>query len=289
MSTTAPFASAQRILIGSSGAVAKGALRDQDGELATAAGAVTADFMTIDGAPVSSDVATTNTGVGTYTAPIPVALTATLGCFRVDWREGGTLRATTAHRVVGGFPFSLAELQAQRGLSTVQTAALTAAREWITNLIEHQTGAAWSPRFDAEAWTAGGGDSHVLTYTPVREVRSVTVNGTSWDWETAQSSQGMAIDETNGILSGSWFTGVCIAHYTHGTDDWPATLREAALVAAADLLTRQSSSVDLRTRSITNDIGVVQTLSYPGVGHPTGIDFVDQAILAYDQRDSGVA
>ena len=279
---TTPRANLQRILIGSVNPVARGVLRNQDGELA-AGTAVTASVYTLAGvlSGTAGRATAAGVGAGAYTVALTSAEASTLTVWRVDWLDGGVKRCETFHRIVGGFMFSRAELEARPGIGgSFTTAVIDQAREWITNLIERQTGAAWSPRYDVDVFTAKGWPVHACEFRPVRAVRTITLDNGA----TTVDVTNIEINTDVGTIGGSTFYGLCKVGYEHGYDQPPESLRLPALVAAADVLTRGTSGVSERTRSVSNDMGVVQQFSFPGLNHPTGIDFVDSAIMDHDQR-----
>jgi len=279
--TTLPRANAQRVLLGSVGAVARGTLRDQDGVAANAAGSVTASLF--DAAGVLSGAANraaASSGAGAYTLALTTAECATLNVWRVDWFDAGVFRASSYARIVGGFMFSTDELAEMAGVAAFTTPVRLQAREWATNMIEHQTGAAWNPRYDVDAWYRTNlSMTHVLTCRPVIALRYATVNAGS-----VVDISNTRLDRVAGVVHDVGWYGQCEIGYTHGYDQPPETLRRAALLAAADVLLRGASGLSERTRSATNDLGVVQQFSFPGLDHPTGLDFVDSAIRAHDHR-----
>jgi hypothetical protein len=284
MLTTLPLSNVQRILLGSVNPVARGVLFDQDGTPTNGVGTVTASVYSLagvlSGAPGRSTIAL---GSGAYTVALTTAEASTLNVWRVDWFDGATLRGSTFHRIVGGFMFALGDLRAMSGVGDdYSTPELLRVREWITNLIEFQTGAAWSPRLDVDVFESRGISRHVTTYRPLRALRSITVDG------EAENIADAELDRDAGIISDIWFYDQCEVVYEHGYESPPETLREAALIGAADKLKRGGTSLTARVRTVATDMGV-ESLSYPGMGHPTGIDFVDAAIMKYDQRMPGWA
>lgn len=274
----------QRILLGSTSALARVRLQDQDGSAAAAVGTVTADIERHDGTVLATGRATAaGTGTGAYTVTLTAAECATLDIIKVTWIDGTTERGSTYHRVVGGFLFRVDELSAQSGLTAVSAADLMEARDWITDLIEHNTGVAWCPTYDVEQFDVVGPDlAHVLDRRPIRALRTVTIE------DAAHVIADIDVNESAGIISGVSFRGRCVVGYEHGFDQPPADLRTAAIEGARDRILRTSSGLSDRLRSTTNDLGIIQQFSYPGPGHPTGIDSVDAAIRANDKRLVGM-
>jgi len=297
---TTPRANTQRILQGSATPVARGVLRDQDGEPGVASGTITADIVDLDGvvSGTAGRAATHDTDIDMYTVALTTAEAASLAVWRVDWKEDAVLRTSTWHRIVGGFLFSRGELRDMKGIpANLPDVQVDLAREWITTLIEHQTGAAWSPRHDVDVWVARdtasyrassgrygvSGDRHVTEFRPVRTVQSITIDG------TAAALGDVTTDLDAGVIYGLHYYRACSVAYDHGYDTPTEPLRRAGLIAAQDLLLRGGSGLSERTRTQTNDLGITQTFSFPGLNHPTGIDFVDAAILDADQRLPGIA
>jgi hypothetical protein len=273
----------QRILVGSMSALARLTLKDQDGTRVAAAGTLTANLQRADGTVLATGRATApGVGTGAYTVTLTAAECATLDIIQVTWIDGTTPRATTFHRIVGGFLFGIDDLAAASGMSGVATTDLLRARDWITDVIEENTGTAWCPTYDVEQFI-GDGCVHVLDVRPIRAVRSLTVD------DVAQVVADVDVDEASGVISGVGMTGRCVIGYEHGYDAPPADLRDAAFEGARDRILRSSSGLSDRIRSVTNDLGVTQQFSYPGPGHPTGIDSVDAAIRAHDRRLVGMA
>lgn len=285
MTSTIALRGLQRIRQGSTTALARVTLVNQDGNAAAVGGTLTADIERLDGTSLATGRATAaGVGTGAHTTTLTAAECATLDVIQVTWIEGTTTRATTYHRIVGGFMFRIDELSAMSGMSTVADADLLDARDWITDLIEKNTGAAWVPTYDVDTFALRTPTSrYPLDRRPIRSLRSVTIDG------TAQTIADLTVDAATGVISGATFCEECTIGWEHGYDNPPADLKEAALEGARDWLLRNSSGLADRTRAVTNDLGVTQQFSYPGPGHPTGIDSVDAAIRAHDHRVPGIA
>lgn len=274
MASTLTIGGAQRILAGVPGAVCRVALSDQDGNLANAAGTLTADIARADGTILATGRATTTAGTGRYEVALTAAEVASLDVLTVTWLDGGTARATTWHRLVGGFLFSVAELRAMNGLgdaSRFPDAALSDARDRITDLIEDYTGAAWCPRFDRVEEQVLGAPVMALPCVPVRSVRSVAFDG------VAQTVADLRVDPLAGVLSWAWFAGLVAVGVEHGYAAPPAQLKRAALIGAQQELLQAYSGVSYRALGVTNDIG---NISYARAGREnvTGIPEVDAVL-----------
>lgn len=275
MSTvTYPARGLQRILAGSVNPDLRVTLAGQDGDAVDAVGTLTCSIARADGTVIATDRATTDAaGVGAYTCALTTAEALTLDVLVATWRISGVTRATTYHRVVGGFLFTAAELQQRPGLQTFDIAALRVERDRITDLIEWYCGAQ-SPRYDLEVFEGHGGDHRGLAHRPVLSVRSVTVGDSTVDVTD------LDVSHAAGIVRGVTFCGQCTVGYEHGTYTADPVLKDVALIAAADRLLRDKGTLGPRARSATNDLGVTQQFSYAGDGHPTGLDEVDAAIMS---------
>ena len=281
MHTTVAFPGAQRILRGAVDPVCRVVLLDQDGAAQAGAGTVTATVRNpFDGSTVgTANRATVDATGGAYTVALTSAEAAAPVNYAVDWYDGSTFRTTSHVRVVGGLLVTSAEiLDGRSSLADFSSAHVAAARDWISDLVEHQTGVAWAPRQDVhEVRILNARDRLVLDFRPVVSIDAITVDGTD-------QSADIEFDPQSGILSNVTFFDMVRVRYTHGHQAAPVDLRRAAQVAAADALLRNTSKLTERTRSVTNEMGLVQQMSFPGLDHPTGIDFVDAAVMAHDQR-----
>jgi hypothetical protein len=282
---TYPRKGMQRILAGSDNPELRVTLQGQDGDAVDASGTLTCSITRADGTSVVTDRATTNTtGVGTYTCTLTTAEALTLDVLTATWRIAGVTRATTHHRVVGGFLFSVAELAQRAGMQEFDNATLRVERDRVTDLIEMNTGVSWCPTYDYDETEERSHRCRAVTRRPLRVLRSMSIDG------VAQSLTAMKLYPASGIIDvGYSFCGLMAIGVEHGFDQPTADLKDAALTAAADRLLREYSSIGVRTRSMSNEMGVTQQFSYAGDGHPTGIDEVDAVINAHDHRDSAFA
>lgn len=281
---TYPVRGMQRILAGSITPSIRATLLDQDGDPVDAVGTLTCSIARADGTVVATDRATTDaTGAGVYTCALTTAEASTLDVLTATWRISGVTRATTYHRTVGGFLFSIAQLANRAGMQEFDVAELRAERDRVTDLFERCTGVVWSPQYDYDEREAPG-RCHIITHRPLRSLRSLTLDG------VAQTVSTMYLDQAAGIIDARFTVcGRMTIGVEHGFDQPTADLRDAALTVAADRLLRESSTLGSRTRSMTNDLGVTQQFSYAGKDHPTGIDEVDAVLADHDFRDPGLA
>jgi hypothetical protein len=272
----------ERVLAGSVNPVLSVTFADQYGDAADAAGVVTCTLTRADGSSIATARATTNpAGTGTYAVALTTAEALTLDVIRAVWLDGASVRATTYHRVVGGYLFTTAELVAMGGLSGYTTAELRATRDQITDLFELHTGVSWCPAYDLHSFI-GNNSYRQVTFRPLRAVRSCTID------DATEPVADFEVDADAGIVDAETpFYDACSLGVEHGFDAPPADLRDAALLAAKDRLLRRRSALSDRARSVTDDMGT-RVFAFAGKGHPTGIDEVDAVLAAYDYRTPGI-
>jgi hypothetical protein len=284
MASTTPTTGAQRILIGAPAAVLRVTLSDQDGNPADAAGTVTVTVTRADGTVIVTGAATTNpTGVGTYTYTLSAAAVASYDVLTAVWSDTGVVRATSRHRIVGGFLFSRDQLKAMTGVGTFSPEELDAARDHVTDQFERYLRQAIAPTYDIDAFTTLGALFHVLPHRPVRTLRSCTVNAQT------VSTTSFVVNELSGRIQGPWFYGSCTVGYEHGPDGPSRELRDAALQTARDVLLRERSGISSRARSQTNEMGATTQFAFAGKDHPTGIDEVDALLVSMRDKSAGFA
>lgn len=280
-----PSNAPQRILQGST-AVARAVLLDQDGNRDETEPTVTADVYDYTGAVSGSTnrTVTHNSDTGNMQVSLTASETANLRNFEIQWKRDGVVVLRSHVRIVGGFFFSRDELRDERGIgSSFSDAALDRARDWISEVIDWHTGAAWQPRFEFDEWneqrTHREITARVLECAPARALVAVTSNGAS------VSLGSLEVDYDAAIVRNGHFYGPCSVAYECGFDGAPDQLAEAALIGAADRLLRSKSGISDRIRSRTNpDTGLTENWGYAGKDHPTGVDFVDSAIHSHCQR-----
>jgi hypothetical protein len=284
--STYPRTGLQRILAGAPTPSLRVTLYGQDGDAEAASGTLTCTITRADGTAVGSANRATaaGQGVGAYTCALTTAEALTLDVLTAVWSDGGVVRATSYHRIVGAFPFDIAELSQRAGIAEdTNRDELLVERDRITDLFEEYVGAV-VPRYDLEQWQATGTCTHVLRHRPVRTVRSVTVDG------DAENVDDLEVDYASGVVTGDvLFYDSCTIGYEHGLDRPPHDLRDAMITAVADSIHRRRGVVGPRVRSISDGMGVTQQFGYAGKDHPTGLDEVDAVIMRYARPRLGIA
>lgn len=275
--STAPSVGVQRILAGAPTPKLRVTLYDQDGDPAASVGSLTCTITRANGTVIETGRATSAGPVdGAYTCSLTTAEGSTLDVLTATWLDGSDVRATTYHRIVGGFIYSIRELAAMPGVASAHDdEQLRVERDRISDLIENATGLAWAPRYDRIEFEGHGHTRHALRYRPVTALREVTIG------DASVTISDLDLNQTSGIISGVTFSGWCVIGCEHGPAGPPRDLRDAALVASADRLLRNRNALGPRVRSVTTEMGAVQQFGWAGPDHPTGLDEVDAVIMSY--------
>jgi hypothetical protein len=281
--STYPRTGLQRILAGAPTPDLRVTLYDQDGDAANAVGTLVCTITRADGTVVVTNRATAGGSTGRYTCQLTTAEALTLDVLTAVWSIAGVVRATSHHRIVGAYPFTVAQLADRAGMAEdFDQAQLRGERDRITDLVEEYCGPV-VPRYDLEQWYSRGTSTHVLEHRPVRVLRSCTVDG---DPEPVAD---LLVDYPSGVVTGDvLFYDECTIGYEAGLDAPPHDLREAMLDAAADRLKREWGTVGPRVRSVSDGMGVTQQFAYAGKNHPTGLDEVDAVIMRYAKPNLGI-
>ena len=190
--------------------------------------AVTVDILRADGTIFTTDAATTHVGAaGVYRYTL--APQAALELFTLQW-EGtfGSVvqRVTTQVEVVGGYVVSLADLQAESGMTTKTPAELAEARQWFEDRAESYCGVAFVPRYARDVLDGPGSRRLDLRHARPRSIISAKFDG------VAQTTTTWDLYESGYIVAPTWFPfgfrNVEII-YEHGYDQAPSDIRDVAL------------------------------------------------------------
>jgi hypothetical protein len=267
-------------------------VRDGEGDLADATGAVTVVVRDAAGATVASGTATkTPATTGTYTFACTAAQLADLGSYTATWTAtvGGVgIAPVTEVEVVGGHLFGVDELRARRAEFSDTTkyppGLLVDKRLEVTEWLEALMQVALVPRRRRLA-TRGDGTDRILTGDPlISGVVSVTVDGDAWD--VADLAGDLDIGEVVAPPGSVWTKDAPIVLvYDHGYPSVPAKVKDAALDVAVDATL--PSALNPRATVQNTDLGAFR-LSIPTPGTPTGIPEVDQVIRTYGYRRPAV-
>ena len=289
----------QRILKGAPATLTT-TLYDADGEVDQSIDSgVTVTITRLDGTAIATAQATTTASNGVVTYTLTAAQTgSTLDVLTAAWTHNSVVRATTYHEIVGAHYFPPSRLLKVPGISKALTTgpgdqtstALIAARTWIETLIEWATGVAWVPRTALDYLDSPGGPSLLLRHVKPRVLTSVTID------DVAETASDYVLDEIGAIRlteGGNLKASKpreFVVRYSHGFDSPPRDLVEAAVVAAADrLFTDRTSLISSRATSYTDGAGTVTNLAALNPDNPTGIREVDRAIRSYNHRRPGIA
>jgi len=248
------------------------------GVTSTAAdGAVTVDIFRGDGSVFATDAVTTHVGVaGVYRYTLVPQ--ANLELFRLVWEGtfGGVVqRITSEVEVVGGYVVSLADLQAESGLSTKTPEELAEARQWFEDRAEDFCGVAFVPRYAREVLDGKGSRKLELKHARPRTILSAKFDGvaqTTTDWD---------LYEAGYIISSSsfpWGYRNVELIYEHGYDSAPSDVRDAALSAIRSnvLATAGGGGIPAGVTQLITDAG---TYNFGRPTTPFGIREVDSVLI----------
>lgn len=284
---------AHQRIVRAAAAVLTGTLVDQDGEPASAAGAVTVRVQRADGTDLlAAGTATTDGTGGVYTVALTSAQTADLDLLTATWSEDDQERAVTLHEIVGGVYFTVAQARIADASIAVEKygdEAVRDARTEVEQQCEAIVGVALVPRYARVAVDAHAGGWVVLPNRQVRSIRTVSTvltDGSLEAWTTDRVSQ-LHLDHRLELGIGS---GRVVVEYEHGLDRPPADLVKAAIQHTRHQLSTftVSSLIDRATQVQTIE-GQSMQLATPGrFGFDTGIPTVDAVYQRYRKRFSGV-
>lgn len=255
----------------------------------TAAEPAAAPVVTVereDGTDLTGGTASLATSVATF------PLTAAAHLTRVDelkvvWTASVNSKAqvhTDYVKVVGARFFGIPSLRALKGLSSTSTftnAELKAARDLAEEFVEQFTEEAWVPQYRRE--THDGTDEQVLYLhrINVRELLSVTLDG------SAQDTSGWTVSGSGRILTdGAVFTCSAVAkqnvvvQYAYGYSEPPQDLANATRKLARHLLLAGETGIPDRARMMQTEWGMFQ-LDIADEKKPTGIPEIDSVLCRY--------
>jgi hypothetical protein len=302
--TVAPAVAHQRILRGVAATLAAQFV-DYEGEPAEGTEPVTLDVSKADGtAVVTAASATDDAATGVYTYQLAAANNTTLELLTAVWKDNGTERLRTLIEVVGGFYFSIVDLESfDSSLPNLDaTAASTAKARRVRAEVEREceliTGKAFVPRYH-RLYVDGNGRDRLLLPGVLRPrtVRSVRVYTTATDYTAFTSAELAAVvcEEHGEIVrtdGAVWPVGTqnLVIEVEHGYDRPPEDLRHAAMTRFRSLYNAEATGIPDRATSFTiSDVGVF-SLATPGrAGFETGIPEVDAVYGRYTVKRIGLA
>jgi hypothetical protein len=235
-----------------------------------------------DGTAVVTDVAASDSGTGVFSYPLDPSETALLDTLTATWTftaDGSEQSRQTFHEVVGGFLFTLGELEADlNSTETYASSELAAARTYAETQLEHYCGVAFVPRYERETLNGTYGGLLQTKWARVRTVRDVTVDtvvGTPGDY--------VALREGHVYASSTWWTsgyGNVTVGYEHGYDTPPLRIKRAALILAKRWIT--PGAFDDRAISQTTDSGTYALFQAGVRGHLFDVPEVQAAVDQYN-------
>lgn len=163
---------------------------------------------------------------------------------------------------------------------------IEAMRLTVEEELEHECGVAFEPRTTTEKVSGDGCTGLWLSWPKIRTVTAIEVDGVAY---TSSQLEGVSIEPYGGIYSLSSFTrghGNVEVTYTHGYDEPPRTIRQAALILTKVWLNQ--GPIDDRATTVADEQGTT-VYSTPGLrGVKYGIPAVDAAVQSYSMR-TGIA
>ena len=272
---------------------------DATGALANGtAGGMTADVKDSAGVAIAGSPFTiTNppAATGTYLLPLPAAQAA-MDVYDVTWHLADGSARYTQFEMVGGFLFTIADLQAFDPVlagSTYTPAKILAVRDAVEETFEHeQVGrAAWRLRGSRDLLDGSGTDTVMLNHVEPRSVVAASVNG------VALSSTELAdlrLYDTGKLTRdqlGAWGHGVnnISVFYVHGFASTPAAIHIAAMRFARYLLVESAFGIAERSTGVFTEGGTGYRLTIAGRDGWTGLPYVDSVLKQYSRRSPGFA
>jgi hypothetical protein len=296
----------QRILVGVA-ATLEVLLRDQNGTLAAAGGAVTVKVATQSGATIlaAGTAATTDANlVGRYTVALTAAQNPQLDGLVCTWSIGGVAARTTNVDVVGAYFASVAEIRASDPTLADELkytdARIIDVRRSAEDMFEKVCGRAFVPRYDMLRTHGTNSTELSLPVPNLRRVRAATVYGrgsavamtltaTQLGYIPA-NIQGLAV-RTDGIpWYDMWAGDNVVIEYEHGWDRPPADLLRQWFRWVRWELNSTTTGVPDRATSFSVTEGGSYSLATPGKGNSiTGIPDVDVALRRHMFRRPAMA
>lgn len=280
----------QRILQGTAATLVYDHL-DATGAAVDAAGTMTCEIRTADGTVVApAGEPTVHPAAGRYTVNVLPDETADLTVLGVDWTDSAypTVSHATEHEIVGGFLFSLADLRAWEAgryasPSAFPDARVLEVRDFVEEEAAYICGRSFVPSYRRLVLDGTGTDTIATGIWFPNRVRTAKVlasaGSTSSTSLTAGQLAGIVASEDGQLRRTDggvwdWGAGRIVLEVEHGSTSPSPSMRDAALIRAADLLSRPSSNVPARSRSWSQTDGFTFQLN-PEDEFSTGIDAVD--------------
>lgn len=168
------------------------------------------------------------------------------------------------------------------GVPTVTDARIDTVMDTVERRIETYNGVAWAPRQRTDSVYGDGKSTLHVVKTRGRSVDSATIDGDAADVTN------WTIDHTGLVKrnDGAFPKGSLVAvTYTHGADAPPEDLRDAAIVAACEILAKQPNPrAGPRAESVDFADGpTINWAAVPGSRENRifGMPYVDQIVSSY--------
>lgn len=271
-------------------------------------GATTLTVTNDDDTALVTAAAATGTGAVARTSVLTATHTATLDLLTAVWtattttnNSPGTL--TQAYEVVGDHLFTIAEARAfdraqLAASATYSDAAITAARQRITEWFESILGVSAFPRYRKVILDGDGSDTIMVPDGRVTAIRAAAIRasgGTTWTALTADELADLFIDPDTGQVMreslGLWTSGrrnIRIA-YEYGHEQVPEPLKYAALKVLTNHIV--PSNMSDRTIQTSGEFGTLMLATpNPAVrARWFGLPIVDSILAEYCERVPAIA
>lgn len=271
---------------------------DGDGLPRSISGAVTLTVSSSAGTALVSDVAATGAGATARTYTLAATHTAQVDRLTAVWSVDDVATATTHVDIVGAFYASWPAIARRYGgaldASTWSPEQRASARNAGEDRFEAELAYSCRRQFREELIPVRSHCRLLLDEFEPRQVLWATLIDHAGT-ETALTPTELAALElasagwVDRVDGGSWGCGSVRIGYVHGLDAPPADLADAFATYVMHVMTRQRSTIPARATSFTT-AEASYTLSAPGSERrPTGIDEVDEALIAHRRHRVGIA
>lgn len=174
--------------------------------------------------------------------------------------------------------------------TTFTDAQIDSAAAYFTTIVEREVGEPFVPRTYTETFNGNGRYSLLLSVPYVRSLSSVTIGGTSVTPSSFAINNGVLRYLTYYTFSGTAPDNVVVTYTAGQYATCPADVKDAVMWATRDRLLSQSNSsaIDIRKTSVSNEFGGVTNYILPGEKRPTGYPDLDAVIASYSRNTTSL-
>lgn len=219
---------------------------------------------------------------GVYKALLPANF-ETLDVYRATWTWPNGQSRRSEFELVGGFLFTVAELQAFDTNITATAAKILEAREIVEDTFEGEmvTNRAFRPRGRREFLDGTDSDTLLVQGLDTYSVVSAKVGGVAYSAGDLADMKVFPHGAIQREFNGTWLGGVRNIEilYEYGFRVTPGDVTRAALRYAAYLLTKSAFDLERATAQFNDQGGYRMTIA--GRDGPTGLPNVDAVLARY--------